>query len=124
MKLKPSLTLDKYRIVQQLDAGGMGTVYRAEHVEIAKPVALKVLSSALATDPIAQARFLREAESRLEHRQVVRVTDFGSDNGITTPVSGVYSRPSPRSPGTTDVRLSATVAYDQCSLLDRRLRSR
>ena len=84
VKLEPGLTLGKYRIVQQLGAGGMGTVYRAEHVEIAKPVALKVLSSALATDPIAQARFLREAESasRLEHRHVVSVTDFGSENGI------------------------------------------
>jgi len=84
VKLEPGLTLGKYRVVQPLGAGGMGTVYQAEHVEISKPVALKVLSSALAADPKAQARFLREAESasRLEHRHVVSVTDFGTETGV------------------------------------------
>ena len=67
-----------------LGSGGMGAVYEAVHTGIGKPVALKTMSAALATDPRAEQRFLREAAaaSRLEHPHVVDVTDFGSDSGV------------------------------------------
>jgi serine/threonine-protein kinase len=76
--------LGKYRIVRHIGAGGMGAVYEAVHVEIGKPVALKVLGEKLAADSLAQARFLREAEaaSRLQHRHVVSVSDYGSEDGV------------------------------------------
>jgi serine/threonine protein kinase len=79
------MILGKYQIVQRLGGGGMGTVYEAVHRDIAKPVALKTLAARLASEPAAQARFLREAASasRLTHPHVVDVTDFGSDGGIT-----------------------------------------
>ena len=83
--LLPGMVLGKYQIVQRLGSGGMGSVYEAVHRDIAKPVALKTLAARLASEPAAQARFLREAASasRLTHPHVVDVTDFGSDGGIT-----------------------------------------
>jgi serine/threonine protein kinase len=83
--LLAGMVLGKYQIVQRLGSGGMGSVYEAVHRDIAKPVALKTLAARLASEPAAQARFLREAASasRLTHPHVVDVTDFGSDGGIT-----------------------------------------
>ena len=82
--LRPGVVLGKYRIVGQLGSGGMGSVYEAVHTGIGKPVALKTMTAALANDPRAEQRFLREAAaaSRLEHPHVVDVTDFGSDSGV------------------------------------------
>src|SRR5262245_24560305 len=63
----------------------MGTVYRATHTLMDKPVALKILRAELATDAEAVARFHREARSasRLDHDHCIRVTDFGqSDDGL------------------------------------------
>jgi hypothetical protein len=78
-ELRAGAVLGKYRIVRHLGTGGMGSVYEALHVEIDKPVALKILSGSLAGDPRSQARFQREATtlSKLDHPNVVTVTDFG-----------------------------------------------
>ncbi len=56
----------------------MGTVFRAEHVRLKRPVAVKVMSGHLAEDEHALARFTREAEiiSQLHHPHVVQVLDF------------------------------------------------
>jgi serine/threonine-protein kinase len=83
-ELEAGAVLGQYRVVAALGAGGMGSVYEAVHTEIGKTVALKVLSRELAEDPRAQQRFLREAllASRLEHPNVVKVTDFGSTGGV------------------------------------------
>src|SRR5687767_6147488 len=82
--LRPGTQLGKYQIVRPLGSGGMGAVYEAVHTGIGKPVALKTMNAALASDPRAEQRFLREAaaSSRLEHPHVVDVTDFGSDHGV------------------------------------------
>jgi serine/threonine protein kinase len=75
----------RYRLLERLGQGGMGTVYRATHTLMDKPVALKILRSELATDAEAVARFHREARSasRLDHDHCIRVTDFGqSDDGL------------------------------------------
>ncbi len=57
----------------------MGTVYRATHLLIERPVAVKVLSPRLVTDDAAKERFRREARAagRLQHSNAVAVTDFG-----------------------------------------------
>jgi serine/threonine protein kinase len=83
--LSPGTVLGKYQIVQRLGVGGMGSVYEAVHTGIAKAVALKTMSSQLAADPRAAARFMREAAaaSRLDHPHVTSVTDFGTDHGIS-----------------------------------------
>ncbi|HYO92296.1 MAG TPA: serine/threonine-protein kinase, partial [Pyrinomonadaceae bacterium] len=73
-------TLDeKYRLDARLGEGGMGTVYRATHLLIDRPVAIKVLNERFVTDEAAQERFRREARAagRLQHTNAVTVTDFG-----------------------------------------------
>lgn len=70
---------DRYRLVEQIGEGGMATVYRAEHQLLRKPVAVKVLHPELSTDETMAARFEGEAiaAARLEHPNVVSITDFG-----------------------------------------------
>jgi serine/threonine protein kinase len=73
-------TLDeKYRLDERLGTGGMGTVYRATHLLIDRPVAVKVLNPRYVEDEAAQTRFRREARAagRLQHINAVTVTDFG-----------------------------------------------
>lgn len=69
----------RYRVVERLGAGGMGTVYRGEHVAISRPVAIKVLNPVLASSEDVVARFEREARAAgaLSHPNCVPVTDFG-----------------------------------------------
>jgi serine/threonine-protein kinase len=70
----------RYRIERTVGRGGMGRVYGAEHVGIARPVAIKVLDPQLVSDDGARKRFEREAQStgRLRHANCVGVTDFGT----------------------------------------------
>ncbi|HEU5072941.1 MAG TPA: protein kinase, partial [Polyangiaceae bacterium] len=74
-----TLLADRYRIDQLLGEGGMGQVYRAEHVHMRKAVALKVLHRELTAQPEIVARFEREAvaAARIEHPHVAAATDFG-----------------------------------------------
>jgi serine/threonine-protein kinase len=70
---------EKYRLDARLGDGGMGTVYRATHLLIERPVAVKVLHPRFVEDEAAQKRFRREARAagRLQHTNAVAVTDFG-----------------------------------------------
>ncbi len=73
-------TLDgRYRLVEHLASGGMGSIFRSEHVYMRKDLALKVLRPDLSALPDIAERFRREAEiaASLEHENIVRVTDFG-----------------------------------------------
>ena len=69
----------RYRITGLLGTGGMGSVYRAEHVTIRRPVAIKVLHPNFADDPDYAKRFEREAfvTGRTDHPNCVTVSDFG-----------------------------------------------
>jgi len=72
----------RYEILGTLGTGAMGSVYRARHVELRKPVALKVAGSPLVLGHVADdgaARFDREARAiaRLDHPSIVRVFDYG-----------------------------------------------
>ena len=76
-------TLDeKYRLEERLGVGGMGTVYRAIHLLIDRPVAIKVLNQRFVEDEAARTRFRREARAagRLQHTNAVTVTDFGQSS--------------------------------------------
>jgi serine/threonine protein kinase len=70
---------DKYLLDERLGEGGMGTVYRATHLLIDRPVAIKVLNPRFVEDEAARERFRREARAagRLQHPNVASVTDFG-----------------------------------------------
>ena len=69
----------RYRIEQLLGSGGMGAVYRAEHVHMRKAVAVKVLHREMTAFPEVVARFEREAVAagRIDHPHVVSASDFG-----------------------------------------------
>lgn len=70
---------DRYRIGGIIGGGGMARVYRAEHLEAAHPVAVKVLYASHCRDRESVLRFQREAAMarRLRHPNIVTVTDTG-----------------------------------------------
>ncbi|MFQ5927801.1 MAG: serine/threonine-protein kinase, partial [Terriglobia bacterium] len=67
-----------YRILGRLGRGGMGMVYRAEHIALQEPRALKVMRDDLAADPRFAQRFRQEAKTagRLLHPNSIRLYDF------------------------------------------------
>ncbi|HET7843886.1 MAG TPA: serine/threonine-protein kinase, partial [Xanthomonadales bacterium] len=73
-----------YTIERMLGKGGMATVYLARQHSLGRSVALKVLSPALAHDPEATGRFLREARiaASLRHPNIVAVHDVGTHEGL------------------------------------------
>jgi serine/threonine-protein kinase len=78
--------LGSYKVHEMLGRGGMGFVYRAEHVKLGREVALKLLRSDYARRRDAVARFFQEARTvnRVRHRNIVDVTDFVElDDGTT-----------------------------------------
>jgi eukaryotic-like serine/threonine-protein kinase len=79
-----SLVGGRYRIIKKLAAGGMGEVYQAEHVELHKQFAVKVMLPALSADEEFVARFKREAisASRIGQQNIIDISDFGqTDDG-------------------------------------------
>jgi TolB-like protein len=77
-------TLGHYRILDQLGAGGMGEVYRAEDTTLRRQVALKVLPAELSADPQSLARFKREARAlaTLDHPNIVSIHSVEESDGI------------------------------------------
>jgi serine/threonine-protein kinase len=73
-------TIGNYRVVGQLGQGGMGTVYRAEHPDIGRNVAIKVVNAQYSIQPVVMARFKAEALSvnRIGHPNIIDISDFGS----------------------------------------------
>jgi serine/threonine-protein kinase len=71
--------LGSYRIVGELSSGGMGAVFRAEHVLLGRPAAVKLLRSELTCDPDLVQRFVNEARAvtACKHPGIVEVYDFG-----------------------------------------------
>jgi serine/threonine-protein kinase len=76
---KGALVSDRYRVEALLGEGGMGAVYRAEHVLMHKPVALKVLHGDVSNHAEIRTRFGREAMAgaHIDHPNVAAATDFG-----------------------------------------------
>lgn len=74
----------RYRIVKQIGRGGMADVYLAKDLILdGEEEAVKVLRTNYQTDPIAVARFQREARAMadLDHPHIVRITDIGEEDG-------------------------------------------
>src|SRR5258708_32369186 len=74
-----TVLVGKYRVARELGRGGMAAVYEAEHVNIGKRVAVKVLASELASSPVVIERFFREARAaaRVKSPYLVEVYDSG-----------------------------------------------
>lgn len=89
------ITLSSYRNLKLIGHGGMAEVYRATDSTGRGTVAVKILRAALAGDEQFQKRFMREAEivNRLEHPNIVRVTDFGEERGMYYIVMEMLSGP-------------------------------
>jgi serine/threonine-protein kinase len=73
----------RYRVLARLGAGGMGVVYRVEHLHLGKTAAMKVLAPDSAARPEMIRRFRNEAQavSSLDHPNIVQTFDFGQVDG-------------------------------------------
>src|ERR1051326_4424751 len=78
-------SLNQFRIVERIGAGGMATVFKAYQPTLDRYVAIKVLPAYHARDPVFVKRFVQEARSvaKLAHPNIVQIHDFGEHNNIT-----------------------------------------
>jgi len=75
--------LGRYRLDSILGRGGMGSVWRAEHVQLRSPVAIKLLDQTISDNPQVLTRFMREAQAAalLRSPHVVQIFDVGVEDG-------------------------------------------
>jgi serine/threonine protein kinase len=76
--------IGKYKVLERLGSGGMGSVFLCEHKLMRRRVAVKVLPTAKAEDPSSLERFYREARAvaALDHPNIVRAYDIDQDDNL------------------------------------------
>src|SRR5262245_6914785 len=76
----PQLIAGRFRIEREIGKGGMGTVYLATHLDLERPVAVKIIRPEFATDADVSDRFLREARTmaKLRHPNAAMIFDAGN----------------------------------------------
>jgi serine/threonine protein kinase len=74
-QIEAGARIGHYQVARKLGAGGMGEVYRAQDLKLERPVAIKLLPSWAANDPVAVERLVREAKlaSSLNHPHIVTI---------------------------------------------------
>jgi CHASE2 domain-containing sensor protein len=82
--LAPTAVIAGYRIDDQIGRGGMGVVYRATQLALERPVAIKLIATERALDPVFRARFTLESKlaASIEHANVIPVYEAGEDDGL------------------------------------------
>lgn len=114
----------RFRIISKLGEGGMGAVYKAEQLRIARLCAIKILSASFASNPDALARFNREAQlsSSFNHPHAVTIYDFGDDQGLhylaMEFVEGETLSSVLRREGVVPLERTLTIARQACDALD------
>jgi protein kinase-like protein len=88
-------TFGPYSDLELIGQGGMGEIYKARHLTLNRPVAIKLLSARLAADSDFRRRFEREAKTAaaLRHSNIVRVLEHGEAGGIAYMVMEYVSGP-------------------------------
>ncbi len=83
MSLSTGARVGPYEVLAPLGAGGMGEVYRARDAKLGRDIAIKLLPSAVASDPDRRQRFEQEARaaSALNHPNILTVHDIGEADG-------------------------------------------
>ena len=87
-----------YRIEERVGRGGMGVVYRAEHLNLRRRAAIKIIAPDLAESEGFRERFTREARiaAALQHPNIVTVYDAGEVDGLALPGDAVHRGLRPR----------------------------
>jgi tetratricopeptide (TPR) repeat protein len=77
-------TISRFRILEQVGAGGMGVVYRARDEQLERDVAIKVLPPGTLAEPAARRRFRKEALSlaRVNFPSIATIHEFGSEGDV------------------------------------------
>ena len=75
--------IGEYEIIDRIGTGGMGSVFRAQHLRLEKPVAIKILPPRKMQNTESIKRFTREMKiiGQMDHRSMVSATDAGEDDG-------------------------------------------
>ncbi len=75
---------ERYELIDIIGQGGMADVYLANDTILNRTIAIKILRTSLAKDPIYIARFQREASAAaaLSHKNIVEIYDVGEDDGM------------------------------------------
>ena len=78
-----ALIAERYHLEAPIGCGAMGSVWRALHVRLDAPVAIKLLNASIAEEPVMVERFMREARAAAAVRSshVVKIFDYGMDGG-------------------------------------------
>jgi len=82
--LRDRVLVGRYRLDERLGAGGMGSIWRAHHLVLAAPVAVKLIDREAVPDEETLGRFMREAQSAatLRSPHVVQILDYGVDDKL------------------------------------------
>ncbi|HEY4107068.1 MAG TPA: protein kinase [Polyangiaceae bacterium] len=82
--LRDRVLVGRYRLDERLGAGGMGSIWRAQHLVLAAPVAVKLIDREAVADEETLGRFMREAQSAatLRSPHVVQILDYGVDDKL------------------------------------------
>lgn len=84
MPLAPGTRLAQYEVTSSIGSGGMGEVYRAKDVRLARDVAIKVMAAHIAADPRMRQRFETEARAvaALSHPSILSIHELGIYEGV------------------------------------------
>jgi serine/threonine protein kinase len=122
--LEPSAEFAGFRIVRIIGRGGMGVVYLAEHENLKRKVALKLLAPQLAEDPRFRERFVRESQlaASIDHPNVIPIYEAGESDGrlyiAMRYVEGTDLRTFLREQGTLDPAKTSQIVSQIAAALD------